>query len=70
MAVHYFGVFFSTIWMTFLNNFLTIFFKQKRAKLFTKKFDNICKDLGLEINDKKKQLGYIVDFLELEFDTL
>ena len=27
-------------------------------------------DLGIKVNDRKKQLGCIVNFLELEFDTL
>ncbi len=27
-------------------------------------------DLGIEVNNIKKQLGYIVDFLRLRFDIL
>lgn len=35
-----------------------------------KEFDEVCADLGIGINNGKKQLDCIIDFLGLEFDTL
>lgn len=37
---------------------------------FGTKFGNVCIDLGVRVNRDKKQLGYTVDFLELEFDII
>ena len=54
----------------YLDNFFAVFSEQEQAKLFEKEFDDICRNLAVGVNNKKKQLGYIVDFLELEFDTL
>ena len=54
----------------YLDDFFVVFSEQEKAKLFVKEFDDICRDLYVGVNNKKKQLGYIVDFLGLEFDTL
>ena len=35
-----------------------------------KQFDNVCVDLSIGVNGKKKQLGFIVNFFGLEFDIL
>ena len=39
-------------------------------QLFKKEFNNLFRDFGIKVNDKKKQLGNIIDFLGLELDTL
>lgn len=54
----------------YLDDFFGVFEKQQQADQFGKEFDKVCMDLGIAVNDKKKQLGCIVDFLGLEFDTL
>lgn len=47
-----------------------VFEEQQQTDQFGKEFDEVCMDLGIGVNNRKKQLGCIVDFLGLEFDTL
>lgn len=47
-----------------------VFERQQQADQFSNKFDKVCANLGIGINNKKKQLDCIVDFLGQEFDTL
>lgn len=54
----------------YLDDFFAVFGEWHQAQLFGKEFDNVCADLGVGVNDGKKQLGCVVDFLGLEFDTL
>ena len=54
----------------YLDDFFAVFRELQQAKQFGKEFDNVCVDLGISVNGEKKQLGCIVDFLGLEFDTL
>ena len=54
----------------YLDDFFAVFKKLQQAQQFGKEFDNVCVDLGVGVNGEKKQLGCIVDFLGLEFDTL
>lgn len=54
----------------YLDDFFAVFKKLKEARQFGTEFDNICIDLGVGVNKDKKQLGYIVGFLGLEFDTV
>ena len=54
----------------YLDDFFAVFKKLQQAQQFGKEFDNVCVDLGVGVNGEKKQLGCIVDFLRLEFDTL
>lgn len=54
----------------YLDDFFAIFEKLQQAQQFGREFDNVCDDLSMGANDDKKQLGCIVDFLGLEFDTL
>lgn len=37
---------------------------------FGKQVDTVYMNLGIDINNRKKQLGCIIDFLRLEFDIL
>ena len=59
------GTFIPLFWQ-----FFGVFKEQQQANQFGKEFDKVYTDLAIRINDKKKQLGSIVDFLWLEFDTL
>lgn len=54
----------------YLDNFFAIFEKLQQAQQFGREFNNVCSNLGVGVNDDKKQLGCIVNFLGLEFDTL
>ena len=47
-----------------------VFQQRQQAEHFGEEFDKVCTDLGIGVNEEKKQLGCIVDFLGLEFDTL
>lgn len=49
--------------------FFAVFKKFQEAQQFGKEFDNVCSDLGVGVNRDKKQLGCLVDFLGLIFDT-
>lgn len=47
------------------------FFKEgEQAQEFGEEFDSVYDDLSMGVNEGKKQLGCVVDFLEFEFDTL
>ena len=54
----------------YLNVFFGVFEEQQQEDQFGKELDKVCIDLGICVNDGKKQLGCLVDFLGLEFDTL
>ena len=53
----------------YLDDFFVVFSDQEQVELFRNEFDDVCKNLGIVVNDEKKQLRWIVDFLGLEFDT-
>lgn len=46
------------------------YFAGADTELFGRQFDELCKDLGLSINDKKSLAGAIVEFLGIELDSL
>ena len=54
----------------YLDDFFAVFKRFQEAQQFGTEFDNVCTDLGVGVNGDKKQLGCIVDFLGLEFDTV
>ena len=54
----------------YLDDFFAVFGEWHQAQQFGKEFDSVCADLGVSVNDEKKQTGCVVDFLGLEFDTL
>lgn len=54
----------------YLDDFFAVFGKREQAQEFGEEFDSVCADLSIGVNDGKKQLGCVVDFLGLEFDTL
>ena len=53
-----------------MDDFFAVFEKLQEAQQFGTEFDNVCTDFGIGINGDKKQLGRIVDFLGLGFDTV
>lgn len=54
----------------YLDDFYVVFKRLEETQRFGAEFDNVCTDLGVGVNGDKKQLGCIVDFLGLEFDTV
>lgn len=53
----------------YLHDF-AVFTEQEQVQQFGNGFDNVYKDLGIDANNGKKQLGCVVDFLRLEFDII
>ena len=54
----------------YLNDFFGVFEERQQEEQFGEQFNKVCTDLGMSVNNKKKQMSCIVDFLMLEFDTL
>ena len=54
----------------YLDDFFAVFKELQEAQRFGREFDIVCTDLGIGVNGDKKQLGCLVDFLGLEFDTM
>lgn len=54
----------------YLDDFFGVFKERQQADQFGREFDEVYTDLGMGVNDGKKQLSCIVDFLGLQFDTL
>lgn len=54
----------------YLDDFFVVFEKWYQVQQFDEEFDGVCANLGISVNDEKKQLGCVVDFLGLEFDIL
>ena len=48
----------------YLDDFFAVFKELQEIQRFEREFDNVCTNLG------KKQLGCLVDFLGLEFETV
>ena len=47
-----------------------IFKRQQQADQFDKRINKIYTDLDIQMNNRKKQLDYIIDFFGLKFNNL
>ena len=54
----------------YLDDFLCIEDSIAKALLFGAFFDDLCKELGINVNVKKNQCDTTVDFLGIELDTM
>lgn len=53
-----------------MDDFFAVFKKLRKAQRFGREFDNLSTDLAVGVNVDKKELGCLVNFHGLEFDTV
>ena len=56
--------------MHYLNNFWSIHLNRSADKAHIKEFDLICSNVGFNMKTKKDKIGTIIDFLDIELDTM
>ena len=54
----------------YLDDFLAVCRTNPEAEAFTRYFFDLCKDLGIAVNEKKNKTGHVIDFLGIELDTM
>lgn len=54
----------------YLDDFFAILSPEDDAAAYAKQFDQLCGELGLQINHTKDVVGWIAEFLGIEFDSI
>ena len=59
-----------SVMLHYLNDFFAILLSWVDIEIYNRQFDELCSDLSLMVNHTKNILDIIVDFLEIELDSI